>query len=349
MEELLTVKAKLKHQRHRIVILIMVLSIFLSACTETEKPMPEIPAPVLQSVEINTNYLASHYYSLSQKKVITSHQISEWDLRLCSQNDKYYIHLNTAKNMRIARYNGKFSDTMHPLNSVKWQMDMIADGKVITGMGNWGDFSFTNPKSYGYTYLVDLGYYTAGNELGYRKIEIIGCTNNQYIIKFGLLNDPLGDTLKIDKKSGFNNVFVLLESKAKVLEVEPPSAKWDLLFTQYGLSSQVKVDGKISDTVFSFTDMILLNNAGRQIYCDSIKSFDKITFWDAEKYTYSSAIDFIGNKWRFYNSSSDHNEVSNKNVYIVKTSDNHIYKIQIRSVDKNAAGITKIEFMVINL
>ncbi len=349
MEELLTVKAKLKHQRHSVVNLILVLSIFLSACTETEKPMPEIPAPVLQSVEINTNYLASHYYSLSQKKVIASHQISDWDLRLCSQNDKYYIYLNTAKNMRIAKYNGKFSDTVHQLNLVKWQMDMITDGKAITGMGSWGDFSFTNPKSYGYTYLVDLGYYTAGNELGYRKIEIIGCTNNQYIIKYGLLNDPLGDTLKIDKKSGFNNVYVLLESKAKVVEVEPPSASWDLLFTQYGLSSPVKVDGKISDTVFSFTDMILLNNVGRQIYCDSIKSFDKITFWDAEKYTYSSAIDFIGNKWRFYNSSSDQYEVSNKNVYIVKTSDNRIYKIQIRSVDKRIAGITKIDFMVINL
>ncbi len=122
-----------------------------------------------------------------------------------------------------------------------------------------------------------------------------------------------------------------------------------MLFTQYGLSSPVKIDGKISDTVFSFTDIILLNNAGRQIYCDSIKSFDKITFWDAEKYTYSSAIDFIGNKWRFYNSSSSKYEVSNRNVYIVKTSDNRIYKIQIRSVDKSNTGITKIEFMVINL
>ena len=263
--------------------------------------------------------------------------------------DKYYFYLNTAKNMRIARYTGKFSDSIKTRNITNWQSDIMKDGKALTAMGAWGDFSFTNPKSYGYTYVIDLGYLNSVDEFGYRKIEILGCTDNYYRIKYGMLNDIYGDTLKIEKKGDYNNIYVLLEAKAKEVIIEPPSADWDLAFTQYGLYSPVIKDGIIVDTAYSWTDMILLNTTGRQIASDTVKAFDDITFWDAEIYIYANSIDFIGNKWRYLNTVNKRYEVYKKNIYILKTADNHIYKIEFKSVDKSNTRITKIEFKVKNL
>lgn len=326
-----------------------VLNIFLSGCLDPEKPMPAIPEPVLQSIEINTYNQATHFYSLTQKKTVASVKITDWDLKLCSQKDKYFIYLNTAKNMRIARYEGKFSDSIDIKKITRWHTDLMKDGKCLTAMGTWGDFSFASPKSYGYTYILDLGYLNFPGEYGYRKIEVLGFANNTYTVKYGMPDDPYGDTLKIEKKGAYNYVYLKMEPKATEVSIEPPAAEWDLVFTQYGLSTQVIQNGNVVDTAFINTDMILMNTTGRQITCDTVKTFDEITFWDAEKYMYTTAMDHIGNRWRIYNASLDQYEVSKKNIYILKNTKNNIYLIELKSVDKSVPGVTKIGFRVKNL
>ncbi|MFM9945129.1 MAG: hypothetical protein ACKVQB_07820 [Bacteroidia bacterium] len=326
-----------------------VCSILFFSCEEPKDSITVITDPEFQSIEINANQFATHYYSLGQKKTISSNKITDWDLRFCAQNDKYYIYLNTTKNMRIARYDGNFSDTIAAADIKNWQLDIMKSGKCMSAMGNWGDFSFSNPKSFGYTYIIDMGYINFVNEFGYLKIEVLGFTNGHYTLKFGLLNDPNGDTIAIEKKNEFDYMYLQLLPKAKVVNIEPPSSQWDLVFTQYGLSSQVIKNGTIVDTGFTWTDMILLNSNGRTIAVDTLKEFDKITFWDAEKYIYDNAIDYIGNKWRFFNFQNKAYEVTKKNIYVVKKSDNRIYKIELKSVDKSIPGITKIGFKVKNL
>ena len=340
------VKGKCKY--FFVLLFVLVLSFFVQSCLEPEHPLPVIPDPELQSIEINADDQAAYYYNLSQKKVVKSNKIIDWDLRLCAQADKYYIYLNTAKNMRLAKYDGKFSDIVKVSDITNWQTDLINEGKALTVMGSWGDFSFTNPKSYGHTYVIDMGYLNSINEFGYRKLEVLGCTDNHYILKLGMLDDPFGDTIKIEKKSQFNSMYLSMGGKARVVTIEPTSAEWDLLFTQYGLSSLVIKDGKIIDTTYAWTDAILLNTTGRQISHDTVKTFDDITFWDAEKYVYDNSIDYIGNKWRVKNADNQY-EVSKRNIYIVKTSNNLIYKIEFKSVDKTNPRITKIVFRVKNL
>jgi len=319
------------------------------SCADTDHPLPVIPDPELQTITINTSGLATHYYSLGQKKIISSNKITDWDLRFCSQSDKYYIYLNTAKHMRIAKYDGNFQDNINPSKISSWQWDILKDGKALTSLGGWGDFSFTNPKSFGLTYVIDLGYLNYFQEFGYRKITVLGFMDNQYLLKFGLLNDPDGDTIKIEKNPAYNSIYLSLVSTGKVVKIEPPITDWDLVFTQYGFANQVFNNGKVIDTAYQWTDAILLNNEGRQLASDTTKKFDDITFWDAEKYVYSSHIDFILNKWRFYNTATNRYEISGNNIYILKNNKNHMYKIELLSVDKTNPFQTVIGFKVKNL
>jgi len=328
---------------------VLCIVFFLDACVPKEQPLIEIPDPAVQTIEINTENLATHYYSLSQKKVLTSHKITDWDLRLCSQSDKYYVYLNTAKHMRIARYVGKFGDLIKVSTIKNWQSDIVKNGKDITAMGSWGDFSFANPKSYGHTYIVDLGYLNYLQEFGFRKIQILGCSGNFYTIKYGALNDPEGDTIQIEKNNNFNNLFFSFSNNGKIVEIEPPNSSWDLNFTQFGLANLIIKDSLVVDTAFTWTDFIVFNNTQRQIACDTFKAFDDITFWDAENYNYSKAMDFIGNSWRTLFAQPNIYMITDSHNFIVKDSKNHIYKIEFRTVDKSNPKVTKISFRVKNL
>jgi hypothetical protein len=331
-------------------VLTLVIGIFLlSSCGPEENPQVDIHDPEIQVIEINTSNQSGHFYSLAQKKTIASFSMNDWDLKFCSQNDKFYIYQNTAKNMRIARYDGKFSDPISAQTGFAWKKDIVKEGKEITAMGSWGDFSFLNPKSYGYTYILDLGYINYVNEFGYRKIQVLGCSNNIYTIRIGQLDDPVGDTLKIEKRQELSYVYFSFKNRGKVVDIEPQNNDWDLLFTQYGLSKPIVKDSLTVDTSYSHTDYIILNTAGRVIACDTARSFDKITFWDAEKYTYHSAFNYIGNRWRYLNTNNNNYDLSNWRVFIIRDTKNHIYKIEFKSIQKTSSGYTRIEFKVKNL
>lgn len=321
----------------------------LSSCGPEENPQVELNDPEIQVIEINTANQSGHFYNLALKKTVSSFAMNDWDLKFCSHSDKFYIYQNTAKNMRIARYDGKFSDPISSQAGFAWKKDIVKDGKEISAMGSWGDFTFLNPKSYGYTYILDLGYINYVNEFGYRKIQVLGCSNNIYTLRIAQLDDPEGDTIKIEKRPEQNYVYFSFKNKGKVVDIEPSNNDWDLLFTQYGLSKPIFKDSLTTDTSYHQTDYIILNTNGRVVACDTARSFDKITFWDAEKYTYHSIFNFIGNYWRFLDISSSNYKLSPTKIFIIRDTKNHIYKIEFKSVQKTGSGYTRIEFRIKNL
>lgn len=328
---------------------LVIFILFHTSCGPEENPQVEIKDPEIQVIEINTSGQSGHFYNLALKKTVASFAMNDWDLKFCSQNDKFFIYQNTAKNMRIARYDGKFSDPISAQSGFAWKKDIVKDGKELTAMGSWGDFSFLNPKSYGYTYIIDLGYINYVNEFGYRKIQVLGCSNNVYTIRIGLLNDTEGDTLKIEKKADLNYIYFSFKNKGHIVDIEPSNTNWDLLFTQYGLSKPIVKDSLTVDTSYSYTDYVILNTNGRVIACDTARNFEKITFWDAEKYNYHSAFNYIGNRWRYLNTSNNNYDLSNWRVFIIRDSKNHIYKIEFLTILKTGSGYTRIEFKIKNL
>ena len=328
---------------------LLVIAGMFSACGPNENPLVVVPEPEFETIEIDANGMGMHYYSLKDKQVIAALPMNSWDLRICAQTDKYYFYVNTGKNMRIAKYDGKFSDAINVNTISQWQTDLVKNGKILTAMGAWGDFSFANPKSYGFTYVVDLGYLNMAGEFGYRKIEILGCSANTYTIKYGLLDDVNGDTIEIAKSATHNNVFFSFANGGNEVKIEPPASDWDLLFTQFGLATQVLKDSIAIDTTFSLTDMVFLNNTGRQLFCDTLKTFDNITFWDAENYSYSQNVDFIGNRWRYFDSGTNQFVLRKQKVFVLRDLQNHLYKFEFTKVDKSIPGKTRIEFKVKNM
>lgn len=321
----------------------------LSSCGPEENPQVDFPDPGIQVIEISASNRAGHYYSLAEKKIISDYGINDWDLKFCSQNDKFYIYLNTAKNMQIARYGGKYSDPVSMYATNNWVRDVVKGGKEISAIGEWGDFSYSNPKSYGYTYLVNRGQVHYIGEFGYRKIQVLGCANGVYHLVVANPGDSRGDTLRIEKKPEQKYVYVSLDRVPKVVDIEPPMNRWDLLFTQYGLCKTVALDSTQTDTSYTWTDYVILNNEGRMISCDTARDFNSISFWTAENYTYHNYFNYIGNRWRYLDAVKGRYELSNWKTYIIRDTKNHIYKIQFTSVQKPDQGTTRIEFRIKNL
>ncbi len=323
------------------------LMVFCS-CADPEHPMPPIPEASQESITIDVENLAAHYYNLANRKIVKSNRIVDWDLKFCNGAAKFQIFLNTTKNMNISRYQGKFSDAINLKDLTRWETDVLVNEKMESALGNWGDFAFTDPKSFGYTYVIDLGYLRIQNEFGYRKMEVLGFSNHRYLIRYGTLDDPVGDTVSILKSDNAHYSYLSFNDKAKQVQIEPDIHSWDILFTQYGMTKVSKRQNQTNDTTFSWEDMILLNTNGRTIACDSTLKFDEITFWDAEAYHYSSKQFFIGSSWRFLNANHDW-EISKFPLYVIKTQGNFLYKIELNSLSKSDPTKTVIGFRIKNL
>lgn len=334
----------------KITLLALIFGALFDSCGPEKQPDINIPDPEFQSISINAYDLSDHYYSLSRKKIIKSCKINDWDLKFGAQKENFLVFLNTAKNMKVFKYTGKFSDDLSGYVNAQGTMDILNKNKVQSAIGEWGDFKFENPKSYGYTYIINLGYLNYVNEFGYIKIEFLGFSDNYYFLKYAKLNESGGDTLKIEKKASRNFIHLKFKNnKAEIVDVEPDRNDWDLHFGQYGLSEFVWQDSQIIDTSYSWTDFIWMNPYGRLINCDTNKLYDNITFWDAETYKYISLIDHIGNKYRYLDYRDSKYKLSNKTVYVIKDLKNNIYKIEFMSVDKPQQGLTNIGFRIKNL
>ena len=202
-------------------------------------------------------------------------------------------------------------------------------------------------------YLLNMGYeiglYTPnigsvdiqGPFRGWKKIRIIK-NEDGYILQYANLGDTTHQEISITKDNMYNFIHFSFDTETTV-EIEPKKADWDLCFTPF---TNVILDPPYGSYIFS--DFVIHNRKGSVVsYVVGTNDFtyEDFTYNDIIEDNFSEDQTSIGGSWRnVFNRS-----VYNDRFYIIKDSNNNIYKIKfLAMVNTNGVrGFPQFEYSIL--
>ena len=313
----------------------LVLLLVLPGCFTDEEPIQPLE-PHSTELSMYRPLNGQVYYSLKERKVLKQNGVNDWDMAFNCAPGKYDILLNTARGMgsyntQSKDFNGQYSEEDYP-----WTFDKCNGQEDQSCLGEWGDFDFENPQSFGDVYLVSLGIDLSGLPSGIVKLRVNGYSDNKYHILIGDLDDRYEREYIIEKNDSFNFVYLSFE-KNKVLNLEPPKNDWDLLFTSYTTPKRGPKSPPLSLSVtkdHELVDGVLMNPYRREISVDTTSSFEDINFFDVEGYQYSDHTNVIGRRWYAWNPEKLEFRITRFNTFILRDDDKNFYALDFTDFRK---------------
>ena len=303
--------------RSNVTSLLFLIAIIITGCFKPDTPIIE---PESERIFIIDSTLgpAQIFYSLAQRKVVKTNSIYAWDLAFDCREDGFYIKLNSAKGMGAYNTGNRNFDLDYKKNYYPFKYDAQDGDLKKTAIGNWGDFSFKNPQSYGYVYIVNRGLFEQSRKIGIKKMILKGFRDGFYNILFA---DPDGANqffARIPKSTNSHFTYFTFEEGGKVVQVEPPLNSWDLLFTPFIDSiNHFKYIFKMDD-VNAVYDGVLFNLNSRMMSEDKERSFEEINFRFLETYQFTSKENYIGKRFWFWDEIYNTQAVYPYPTYILK-------------------------------
>jgi len=328
----------------QVVIISILMTWVLSGCFTEEEPILPIP-PYEEDIELNRAENGQAYYSLQDRKIIKSNAVDDWDLAFsCAEND-YTILLNSARGMGAHNTNNRDFEISYPAGDYPWIFDECHGQEDQSCLGKWGDFSFDNPQSYGFVYLINRGVDFRGLPTSIYKLKIQSFEKNSYNIRIGSLDGSYQREYRIDKNDSFNYVYLSFD-REEVLHLEPHKDSWDLLFTPY-TTNETSSFSPMFFTVTSrdfISDGILLNPYGREAASDTLSEFESIDFFDVDQYVYTDTLSRIGNVWYRWNDPVSAFTITPYNTFVVRDHNLKYYAIQLESFGKKHTTWSRVKF-----
>ena len=309
-------------------ILIITFSVFTSCFQEDEPVSPYVSPPGVKTnvASIGPLYDKQLFYDLETDSFVKIVDRNAWDLALESTSSGYHIFINSSKLMKVAKTgNSDFSITYSTVG-LDWKYDNSGGWSDSTAFGEWGIETSGNVTSYEEVYIIDRGLSPTGNNIGYKKIKILGLNNNNYQIQFANLDGSSSQMITIPKSD--NHHFVYLSFDNGVVDIEPPKSSWDLLFTQYTALVKQQSTGIIENYSVNGT---LLNPHQVVASREFSKSFEDILFSDLANYQYTKKRDIIGYDWKDYDFDLSVYIIFPNRNYIVKSVEGNYFKIRFTS------------------
>ena len=290
-------------------------------CLKKELPVPrhESGDVTVSSVDMDASYKYQIFFNLRTNSVVGKVLKTEWDMGFETSADGYHVVLNGAKSMFSMRTTkSDFSDVSFT-DTVGFSSNKKCDSHTgsydSTAIGDW-----RNGNS---IYIVDKGFDEQGVHLGYAKMQILSVTNANYSVRFATLSGADDATVTVTKDSAYNLSFLSLSGKRQ-LQVEPPRADWDLVFTQY---TYVFYDQ--NPPVPYLVTGCLLNRYKTQAYLDSTAVFTDINFGTVANEKLTSDIGVIGYSWKTFNGTKY--SIQPRYNYIIQSSEGVLYKLHFVS------------------
>jgi len=324
-----------------LLLIVCLITIVFSACFKPDTPIVE---PDSERVFIYDSTLgpAQIFYSLAQRKVVKKNSIYDWDLAFDCREDGFYIKLNSAKGMGAYNTGNRNFDLDYKKNYYPFKYDAQDGDLTHTALGNWGDFSFSNPQSFGYVYIINRGLFEQGRKIGFKKIILKGFKDGFYNLLFA---DPDGANqffARVPKSTDSHFTYFTFEEGGKVVQVEPAIDSWDLLFTPFLDSiNHLKYIFKMDD-INAVYDGVLFNSYSRTISADYERSFESINFRYLDDYSYTSKQNYIGKSFWYWDEIYNKQAVYPLPTYILKDNNENYYKFKFQEYERNVFGHLKV-------
>lgn len=279
-------------------------------------------------IPMTKDYHVQVYFNLNQGKIVSQNGKSDWDLGFQSTPDGWKIILNTSVTMHVAHTGSTDINVPVQTSTLDWKFDSSDGSTEGNAIGTWYTLSGT-PVSKKEVLVIDRGTDEQYAPRGYKKL-IIDTPDAQgnYRIIFAELDGSNVHQMTIPKQADINYVRISLNNAGSILQPEPPTLNWDLLFTQYTTT----VPGPGGLPYPYLVTGVLQNPAGCVAAIDSVDTFEQITFQTASAMTLSSSIDLIGYDWKVLNGDPSQGPTTYlprpKRVFIIKDNKGYYYKLR---------------------
>ncbi|PKP23699.1 MAG: hypothetical protein CVU06_06905 [Bacteroidetes bacterium HGW-Bacteroidetes-22] len=320
--------------------------LFFTSCFKDDEMVEPHPRGSITEVTIGLtqNYQYQIFYDLSEaagsgKQLKTSH-----DLLFDNRPEGWQVWLNTALFARLAHTGFTDFGAVTDTTGAVWTFDKSDGDPDSNAVGVWLDTpTFESRRE---VMLLDRGIDLAGRPRGIYKFVIDSVNASSWWLRFGKLTDTGFKSIEIPKSDSARVTALLFDGEGSVLLAEPPSAAWDLLFTQY--------------TTLLFTDIgeaypylvtgVLINQQSIEVCVDTITAFDAIDLAFATASAYTRNLDAIGYDWKRVQgdvTSGNVTYVVRSNVtYLIRESSGYFYKLRFTGFysDTGEKGYPRFEF-----
>ncbi len=308
----------------------------LSGCFTEEYPILPLPD---EYVTLSTYRPVNGqvYYSFGSRSQVKSNSVEDWDLAFSCKEDDYSILLNSARGMSSYNTESKDFDATYHYEDYDWEYDDCSGRGTISCLGDWGDFSFDNPQSYGNVYIINMGVDLKGMPTTMIKMKIRKYTDNRYNILISDLDNNQKEEFIIPRNDSFNFVHLSLKTK-EVLHLEPPKEDWDILFTSYAAPMGAKEaypDAIPLPRRYELVEGVLLNPYQRHVTLDSTGNFDNLDFFEIEGHVFNDTTNYIGRNWFNWLKPEKQYVITSDNTYIIKDEDRNYYALEFLKFSKS--------------
>lgn len=277
-------------------IYILIFIFIITSCMEEDIPVKPYPRgdEKTATIEMTSKYSNQIYFHFETGEVVKQNQYDIWDLAFMSYgNDSYYVLLNGAKFMEAADFGNVSFESITSSKDAKFRYDSTNADYDNYSIGKWWKKQDGKILSNDHVYIINRGNNIQGKKLGYIKMMFLGIENNQYKIKFSNLDGSNESIALIPRDEKYNFIYFSFNDGGKILELEPESTKWDLLFTKY--IAFLPFEGNLLP--YSVTG-VLINNRYVSVASDTTMNFKDITLDSIKRFTFSNRPDYIGHEWK---------------------------------------------------
>lgn len=322
--------------------------IVLSSCKKESSG----PGGVKNDVSVGASYANEVFYNLDNG-IVKSSPRDNWDIAFHTNIFSSTILTNGGEGVKLYAY---------PHDTTAW--GMAAD---TVGLSTWpvlynSDTTWTlgafernalGHPDYGWGRYSDLSHDLIGDSLfviqlangSYKMLWIVRkySTLNKYVLKFANIDGTGSQTATIDCSPYTDENFIYFSiANNEIVEREPASADWDIVFTKYiqmvpfgpGTYLPYPVVGVLSNTMrISTMGTVTVNGVQTA----------KLTGVNTSTSNYSAAtfktdISNIGYDWKVFNNATNQYSIADSVVYFVKRPDNSVYKIVFNDFGGSATG-----------
>ena len=324
----------------------IVFSLALSSCFEAHESLEGIEP---RSITVQPDYERNQfvYVSLDGQLNVKDNTNNKWHLRFQNGMDQWNIYLNPTERVTLYKSNTSnwnLIDHTIDLTSLDWQTDAPTSSGIYPAIGQWGDFSFSSPKSYQTVYILRV---KKGITASYFKLQILDATTTSYTIRYGSLNGSFDKTITIEKNAAFQHSFVELDTQAREKLIEPPIQNWDLCVTY--LSDSIQSNGlhpyfPTINPYYGVYSGLLINQQTNTFAVETEVPFEEVDFFYAKNLTYirSDKLDASLVLWDALNEQA----YANEGVTVIFKKGEDLHAVQAVNVIGDYPLIFSLEFRV---
>ena len=304
----------------------------LAGCMEHEIPVtPHVPGEVeITNVTMGSDYGTQKYYNLSTREVVASNDNYDWDIALKCAMGNNIVRLNSSKFMSVSKTASLyFTEDI----SEKYVSSLEYTHEYESGQN--ADFSIGDVSSEANLMILKLGYDIEDNEIGYYRLMIDSVNNDGYFIRYADLELTYDSTVFIPRNDDIEWIHFSMITH-EVLQLEPETGDWDLLFTRY----TELLDGETNYQVVG----VLSPPNGTLISDISQFSFNEIKEANWDTLDFTSNWNEIGYDWKLYDMTVGEYTVDAERCFAIHCPDGREFVIRFLDFYDEMGNLGSITF-----